>query len=345
MSLFRVADDSLEAVPRTTFASAAIKERDDLQRLLRADLSVLDDGLLLVAEEYALFDGSQRRVDLLALDRSARLVVIELKRSNDGGHMELQALRYAAMVSTMTYDHLVDVYARTHGSTAEDARTSLDDWVDDSDDLAVLSTRVRVILASADFSTEITATVLWLTQEYGLDVACYRLVPYRLGQELLLDVQRIIPLPEATDFQIQQRVKGAASAAALASGSGRDFTKYDVRIGDVAYSSLSKQSAIRTVVAELLEAGVAPQALRSALTPNRWVAVRPVDGESVEQAFRRERPLRGGHYWFDLGVTDVDAAWVLPRLGGRRTEQHLRTLEAIAPASVPVTWSAVSSTS
>jgi hypothetical protein len=48
-----------------------------------------------------------------------------------------------------------------------------------------------------------------------------------LGDEVLLDLQQIIPLPEAQDFQIQQRQKGAATAAAR---SGRDNTRYDVAV-------------------------------------------------------------------------------------------------------------------
>jgi len=39
-------------------------------------------------------------------------VVIELKRTEDGGHMELQAIRYAAMVSAMTFDGAVEIYGR-----------------------------------------------------------------------------------------------------------------------------------------------------------------------------------------------------------------------------------------
>ena len=31
-------------------------------------------------------------------------------RTDDGGHMELQALRYAAMVSTMTFTQAVEAY-------------------------------------------------------------------------------------------------------------------------------------------------------------------------------------------------------------------------------------------
>ncbi len=68
---------------------------------------VLSDDLLLVAEEYGLFEDSPRRVGLLALHRKGTLVVIELKRTYNGGHMELQSLRHAAMVSTMTVEHLM----------------------------------------------------------------------------------------------------------------------------------------------------------------------------------------------------------------------------------------------
>jgi RecB family endonuclease NucS len=57
---------------------------------------------------------------LLALDRAGHLVVIELKRTDDGGHMELQALRYAAMVSSMGYEEVEAAYAADRARAAED---------------------------------------------------------------------------------------------------------------------------------------------------------------------------------------------------------------------------------
>jgi RecB family endonuclease NucS len=51
------------------------------------------------------------RVDLLAIDANANLVVIEIKRTTDGCHMELQAIRYAAMVSAMTFERAVQIHA------------------------------------------------------------------------------------------------------------------------------------------------------------------------------------------------------------------------------------------
>lgn len=69
-------------------------------------------GCVVVSEEFGDWQDSRRRIDLLAIDQEANLVVIELKRTEDGGHMELQAIRYAAMVSTLTFEQVVRVYER-----------------------------------------------------------------------------------------------------------------------------------------------------------------------------------------------------------------------------------------
>src|SRR5215467_15677204 len=196
--LYRYSVTGLESVDRTSLAAEQIRERQDLQRVLRERIDVLGDDLLVVAEEYGQFEDSRRRVDLLALDRKGTLVVIELKRTDDGGHMELQSLRYAAMVSTMTVGHLVSTYADANGVDVQEARSAIAGLVEEP--LDELPDHVRIILVSADFSTEITSTVIWLNGTYNTDISCYRIVPYRLGAEVLLDLQQIIPLPEAKDF-------------------------------------------------------------------------------------------------------------------------------------------------
>ena len=77
-----------------------------LEHVLRDHIDVLGDDLLVIAEEYGEWEDARRRIDLLALDKQRRLVVIELKRTETGGHMELQAIRYAAMVSAMTFEQV-----------------------------------------------------------------------------------------------------------------------------------------------------------------------------------------------------------------------------------------------
>jgi glycine cleavage system aminomethyltransferase T len=44
---------------------------------------------------------------------------------------------------------------------ADDARSRLAEWLDDREDAVITRDDVRIILVSAGFDTQITATVLW----------------------------------------------------------------------------------------------------------------------------------------------------------------------------------------
>jgi len=70
---------------------------------------------------------------------------------------------------------------------------------------------VRIILASADFNKEITTTVMWLRDRYGLNIKCIRLTPYRMDDgRVMMDIEQLIPLPEAEDFQTKLGAKRQA---------------------------------------------------------------------------------------------------------------------------------------
>src|SRR5205814_7994161 len=43
--------------------------------------------------------------------------------------------------------------------------------------------------------------------EHGLDIRCIRLKPYNLDGRTLMDIQQIVPLPEAGNYQVQLREK------------------------------------------------------------------------------------------------------------------------------------------
>ncbi len=214
MPIFHVMPNELKPLAATTFGAEAMMERKDIQRLLREQITALDERLMVISEEFGDWLDSTRRIDLLCLDQDANLVVVELKRTEDGGHMELQALRYAAMVSSMTFDQLVNTYARhknKNSPDAEAARASILEflgWDDVYEEQFAQDT--RIVLASADFGKELTTAVMWLI-ERGIDVRCVRMKPYKmLDGTVLLDVQQLIPLPEAATFQTQIGVKKQA---------------------------------------------------------------------------------------------------------------------------------------
>ena len=57
----------LTKVPTTNFAAEQVLERADLQRALRANISVLDPDLLVASEEFGDFAEVRRRIDLLCV--------------------------------------------------------------------------------------------------------------------------------------------------------------------------------------------------------------------------------------------------------------------------------------
>jgi hypothetical protein len=289
--LYEITGDGLVHHENVTFAELELLERAHLQRLLRDDIRVLAEDLLVVAEEFGQWEDARRRIDLLAVDRTGHLVVIELKRTEEGGHMDLQALRYAAMVSAMRFDEVADAYtsyaARHRVNGDIDARGKLLDWfgVDEGEEDAAISSEVRIILVSADFGREITTTVLWLNRFEGMDIRCVRLVPYRLNERILLDVQQIIPLPEAADYQVRLRQKQKQQERSR--GDGRDRTRYQVVIdGQVLPEEHSKRQAVRVVVESLVKRGAPARSIGEVLGGR----FRSIEGE-VDDRTQSWRPF------------------------------------------------------
>jgi RecB family endonuclease NucS len=129
MAIYEISNDNFRKIDETSFSLAGLHERQDLQRLLRTQIEIVSPDTLVIAEEFSQWEDSYRRIDLLGIDRNANLVVIELKRTADGGHMHLQSIRYAAMISAMTFARAVEVYTGFLNSIGsdDDASTTMND--------------------------------------------------------------------------------------------------------------------------------------------------------------------------------------------------------------------------
>ena len=85
-----------------------------------------------------------------------------------------------------------------------------------------------------------------------------RLRPYRHGDHVLLDVQQVIPLPEAADYQVRVREKVQRERVARQAANGRDYTKLIVTTPQGVRGPLPKRRAILEVVKGLISAGIPP---------------------------------------------------------------------------------------
>jgi len=228
MAIYEITPDGIVPFDETSFGAAGLREREDLQRLLKAQIDVVCPDTLVIAEGFREWEESRREIDLLALDKEANLVVIELKRTEDAGHAELQAIRYAAMVSAMTFDKATDVYAeylRRNGGSGDAVAALLEFLGWDEPDEDSFAQDVRIVLVAADFSKELTTSVMWLN-ERDLDIRCVRMRPYRDGARLLVDVQQVIPLPEAQDYIIRIREKAVRERQDRAEEGGRQALRH-----------------------------------------------------------------------------------------------------------------------
>jgi len=312
-----------------------LREREDVQRVLRDHIQVISPDTLILAEEFGHWEDSRRRIDLLGIDRDRCLVVIELKRTEDGGHMELQALRYAAMVSTLSFDQAVEInqkYRESRGQSPESAESDIRAFLEIEEGPVVFNSQVRIVLASADFSKEITSTVLWLNAS-GLDILCVRIRPHTFQGRVLLDVQQVIPLPEAAAFQVAIRAKSMAQVTAQITA--RDYTRYRMKtsLGEE-FSNLPKRRFIYNIVKEALRLGVHPNSIANAVPWRQRNFFVSAPGALSSEALFAAHPQKEASRYFcedselfhDGGVT-----YAMTNQWGNRTEDAVANILALLP--------------
>ena len=213
--LYEMNDKSLTGIERTSFQEQGVMEAT-LQEALREHPEFIEDGLFVISDEFSDWEDAWRYIDLLCIDSEGNLVVVELKRG-DGVHMELQAIRYSAMVANSTTQRIVEGHRRylakwnINDSTEERIRRHLGLGVDD--EISIATEHPRIVLVSEDFNREITTSVLWLN-EMGLNIACVRVRAYRHEGKLLLDIDQVIPLPETQDYLVKARDREQETRAA-----------------------------------------------------------------------------------------------------------------------------------
>ena len=86
------------------------------------------------------------------------------------------------------------MYAAYHGVRDEEARTRLLELLGGSDEEPpVIDDTPRIVLVAGDFRAEVTTTVLWLIDNFEVDMRCVRLQPFAVGERILVHSEVIIP--------------------------------------------------------------------------------------------------------------------------------------------------------
>lgn len=211
-----------------TFAELGMKE-SDVEEILRTNIDMLcddEESMIIVGQQVK--NEKNGRSDLTALDNNGDVVLIEIKRDKkDIGSrkeaFEFQAIRYAASCATIkSTDELIQnifaAYVEKYKGefTGEDGLTSteiaqrqLSDFID-KNRIIEFNKHQRIILVASEFDEQTLSAVAWLNSN-KVDISCYQICPYKLNENILMDIKKILPVIEYEDFYVNVTPKGTLS--------------------------------------------------------------------------------------------------------------------------------------
>lgn len=346
MSLFEMTGTDFQKIAPTTFGEENIKERQDIQRILRSHISDIAPGCMVLAEEYSNWEDSQRRIDLLCLDKSGNLVVVEFKRDLTGHFSELQALRYAAMVSTMSRTQAVEALeqylAKNPDSTNCSASEKIREFLDEEETTSSedkFNNDVKILLVSSGFSRELTTTVMWL-RDYDIDIRCLRMTPYRHEGKLLIHTEQVLPLPEAEEYQIKIATKRAEERSFQARRS--EFSKestFAIAVCGKTFENQQFEQAVFAAIRSLNQCGIPLEKIKLEFPSGRLVsAPGQLGAEAMKAAIAGMKGPKGGefratdYYCEDPQLLhESNQTWALRRLSPKRAFARLERLQRSFP--------------
>jgi hypothetical protein len=176
------------------------------------------------------------------------------------------------MVSHWDRERLLNARAKLSGRSAEEAEEELQQFLGiGSGDL---NQAQRIMLLAEDFDYEVLVTAEWLTEQYEVDVRCYRLTLSADGDSEYLSCIGIYPPPEITQHAVRR-------------GRGRNAATQPTQFADW-------HTALREVdpaVAEFFRQGLA--AGQQSYLPKRILSYRIKDKRRFDVSARR----RNAYVW------------------------------------------------
>ena len=205
--------NKIEPLQTETFSNLGFSERNHLQEWIANHPQSLGEELLILQKEFSGFDGTKERFDLLALDQSGNLVIIENKLDDSGRDVVWQALKYASYCASLTSQEICQIYQsfldqHTKTKKAIDQIYNFLGLETDEDLNLNRGATQRVIMIAAKFRKEVTSTVLWL-MNYNIRIQCFKATPFKLKDQVLLNLEQIIPTQDTAEYVVRMAQKSS----------------------------------------------------------------------------------------------------------------------------------------
>ncbi|MCU4750952.1 endonuclease NucS [Halobacteria archaeon AArc-curdl1] len=190
----------------STLEPVSLKEEgfreDDLREwIINSPESILGEDFRLIGREVSvkqIGDG----IDLLAIDRDANVVAIELKRGALKPKVDFQGLKYAAYTSHWDYSKLRDQFEKfkstSWGKTLYGDEKTFTEVLDEfCNEDYTLNQDQRIVFVGESVRERLDIVLRWLSDR-SIDISVIEFQLLKDGDRLYLDAEQTIPTPEHT---------------------------------------------------------------------------------------------------------------------------------------------------
>ena len=340
MHMFTVDGAASAPMSQGRLEALGFLETKHLEQWVVDNPQVLGDDVKIVSTQYDKWssefgDLAKERLDVLGLDRSGQLVVVELKRGKDS-RIHLQAITYAALVAgfdkqtlaTAHAEYLNRINAGDKTTNANDALEELEEHVGGEWDDDVL-TVPKIVLLAEDFSAQTYTTVTWLAElTPNLSIEMHTVNVFVLpgpSQQPCVVFRRLYPTDDPSTRVLTPGVAASADAVVtkIANKKRADRSTYLLYDNDVipegAVLELNLRANLAADVVERVEMWIAEKPgrgealwVRNRAEPLRWRdgddplrtwAPTSLAKHIIEQAIGERRDyLPGGDVWYYQGT-------------------------------------------
>lgn len=175
MSLWRANDDGSVA----EVDEKALATEEQIESAIESDPRLLGIDVLIIGRQTQTPSGP---LDLLALDRDARLIVIENKRDRTPREVLAQTIDYAAWVAKLDFGEVDDIYAKyraSRGDEGSDLAAAFEERFEEELDSIGDVPRMIVVAAHLDDSTE--RMIDFLNDSFDVPVNAVLFQPFEGG--------------------------------------------------------------------------------------------------------------------------------------------------------------------
>jgi ribosomal protein S24E len=189
IKVWQIINDKLESI-ETTMIETGRREKEDLEKWIKSNPSILGQDILIIGEQVPTKSGI---IDLLGIDKSGDLIIIELKRDKIPKEALSQVIDYASDVASWDIDKLNEICIKYTGLELEDY---LNEKFEDInlENLPINKTQ-RILFVGFSIEESLQRMIEWLSNNYDVSInaVILKYIKTKNGDEL---IARTVIIPE-----------------------------------------------------------------------------------------------------------------------------------------------------